>query len=672
MDTLTEAAHRRHAVHMQEDVGALRRAVADMASGRPGVRCADVELVATELATNLVRHTSAGGFVLYRPVGDGIELLAVDEGPGLRTKGASPASGPGLGVGLGVIERLARTFDLYSTERGTVVLARLCSRGRRIAPSFSWGAVNVPRGGDGVSGDGWSVAAKNMSIAVLLVDALGHGTGAHEVSQIALNVFSQHPPTDLRDFLRRVHKAIGVTRGAVLGVCTIDAAQDRLTYGGVGNIAGRVLLGEASRSLLSREGTLGTEVSAPTVDVVRDDWAPGAVLVLASDGLRSQWDPRAYPRLLEHDPSVVAATLYRDHARATDDATVLCVKDMRGRGRGTGDARHNAGPKPQSAKVDPMAKADLEAPWAEVADLRQELDQTNRGLIALYAELDEARAAEARLAMIVQSSDDAIFSMTPASVIDCWNPGAERLLGYTAADIVGAQVDVLFPSDVKEEFEDALARLRAGARAVPYDTWCRRCHGSMVEVAVTLSAMRDPAGRLIGYSALLHDLSAQRRREAELLVAEATREVTEDRERIARDLHDLVIQRVFAADLALQAVGNLVTAPDVQRRLHVISGELDTAISEIRSTIFGLKHGRHGGDQPAHTGAGGSDQGYREPGLLAAAQFRGADRRRGPRRRRRAPSGGCPGVAHQRSPPRTCLRRRGQRERGGGDGAARH
>ena len=138
MDAVTQAPHQRHAVRVQEDVGALRRAVARIASGRPGVRCADAELVATELATNLVRHTSAGGCVLYRPVGDRIKMLGVDEGPGLRTGGAFPASGPGLGVGLGVIERLATTFDIYSTEHGTVVLARLCSRGRRSAPSFSW------------------------------------------------------------------------------------------------------------------------------------------------------------------------------------------------------------------------------------------------------------------------------------------------------------------------------------------------------------------------------------------------------------------------------------------------------------------------------------------------------------------------------------------------------
>jgi len=244
--------------------------------------------------------------------------------------------------------------------------------------------------------------------------------------------------------------------------------------------------------------------------------------------------------------------------------------------------------------VAPSARADLEARRAEVAHLRHELDETNRGLIALYAELDQARAAEARLATIVQSSDDAIFSTTLDHLIDSWNPGAERLLGYRAADILGSQVEVLIPADVRDTFEDALARLRAGVRAMPYDTWCRGSHGTLIEVALTLSAMRDQAGQLIGYSALLHDLSAQRRREAELLVAQATREVSEDRERIARDLHDLVIQRVFAADLALHAVGSLVTAPDVQRRLHAIAGELDAAISEIRSTIFGLKQGSQG------------------------------------------------------------------------------
>jgi hypothetical protein len=299
-----------------------------MACEHPGVRRAVVEFVATELAMNLVQHTSAGGYVLYRPSAGGVELLGIDRGPGLKANGAS-VSRLGFGVGLGVIQRVASSFDLYSTERGTVVLARLCTRELATAPSFRWGAVNVPRGGDGVSGDGWSVADQDTGIAVLLVDGLGHGEGAHEASQISLTVFSRRPPTDLPEFICRVHKALGPGRGAVLGVCAIDAAADRLTYAGVGNISARLLTGESSRMLLNREGTLGTHVPLLDVDVNALDWSPGAILVLASDGVRSHWSLDAYPQLLQHDPTVVAATLYRDHVRTTDDATVLCVKDMR-------------------------------------------------------------------------------------------------------------------------------------------------------------------------------------------------------------------------------------------------------------------------------------------------------------------------------------------------------
>src|SRR5262249_61196747 len=123
-----------------------------------------------------------------------------------------------------------------------------------------------------------------------------------------------------------------------------------------------------------------------------------------------------------------------------------------------------------------------------------------------------AEAGRAGLATVLQVSRRRLLPDASRPGHGRLDPGAERLLGYTAANILGSQVDVLIPGDAKEEFEDALARLRAGVRAVPYDTWCRRSHGSLIEVAVTLSAMRDAGGKLVGYSALLHDLSTPRRR----------------------------------------------------------------------------------------------------------------------------------------------------------------
>ncbi|HXM56677.1 MAG TPA: hypothetical protein VOB72_14870, partial [Candidatus Dormibacteraeota bacterium] len=189
MEALSQAAHRRLAVREEEDAGALRRAVAALARSRPAIRGGQAELVATELATNIVKHATSGGYVLYRPLDPGIELVAVDRGPGLRRlpvegwrSWASPdvAHRPvlrrdGLGAGLTTVERLASTFDVYSArDLGTVVLARLgVGEAGRKWP-FDWGAVNVPLDGEDESGDGWAVAADG-GLAALAVDGLGHG-----------------------------------------------------------------------------------------------------------------------------------------------------------------------------------------------------------------------------------------------------------------------------------------------------------------------------------------------------------------------------------------------------------------------------------------------------------------------------------------------------------------
>lgn len=340
MEALSQPAHRRLAVREEEDAGALRRAVARLARGR-SIPPGHAELAATELATNIVKHAPPGGYVLYRPVDDGIELIAVDHGPGLRRLGgwrswaapgdeeAPPPRGrDGLGAGLAAVERLASAFDLYSRRgEGAVVLARLGAGEPHRAGSFRWGGVNVPLDGEGDSGDGWAVAVDGC-LAALVVDGLGHGADAHAAARAAVAAFGERP-ADLAGFVGRAHRAMRGTRGGVAGVCTIDQRADELTFVGVGNVAGRVLLDGASQSLVSREGTMGTQAPAPRFQPMRYRWGPGATLVLASDGLRSHWDPRSYQGLLEHDPGVVAATLQRDHARGTDDAAVLVVQDLR-------------------------------------------------------------------------------------------------------------------------------------------------------------------------------------------------------------------------------------------------------------------------------------------------------------------------------------------------------
>ena len=332
MAAVSEAAHRLCAVGPEEDVGALRRTVARLAVGQTGLRPGTAELVATELGTNLVRHAHPGGYVLVRKAGDGIELISVDRGPGMPVGALAPAAvaappvrGRGLNAGLSVVRRHAAEFDCYSSRRGTVVYARLGTGDAYPAGSWRFGAVNVPLGGDGESGDAWAVAPGGRP-AAMVVDGLGHGPAAAVAARAAVTVFGRDPAAAPDTLVKRAHEAMRGTRGGVLGTCLIDPERGELTYSAVGNITGRVVTAGRSVHLLDRPGTLGTHLPPPTIRSQHCPWEPGSVLVLASDGIRSGWHLDEHPRLLEHHPAVVAAVLHRDHGRPTDDATVLVVR----------------------------------------------------------------------------------------------------------------------------------------------------------------------------------------------------------------------------------------------------------------------------------------------------------------------------------------------------------
>jgi two-component system, NarL family, sensor histidine kinase DevS len=191
-----------------------------------------------------------------------------------------------------------------------------------------------------------------------------------------------------------------------------------------------------------------------------------------------------------------------------------------------------------------------------------------------------AQAAEAQLAAIVESSADGIFSMSDRGVITSWNPGAEAIFGFSRADVVGHHVGLFFPDDsVLEELLDSALRARL---AVAEARW-PRSDGTRIDVAVSVSTLA--VGNDAGFSVVVRDISelASVRSERDKLLISA------DRERIARDLHDLVIQRLFGAGLRLQgALGLIDNEPAVERVSSTIN-DLDATIKEIREAIFALE-----------------------------------------------------------------------------------
>ncbi len=203
--------------------------------------------------------------------------------------------------------------------------------------------------------------------------------------------------------------------------------------------------------------------------------------------------------------------------------------------------------------------------------------------------LRRGEALAARLAAIVRSSDVAIISTGPDRTVDSWNPAAERLLGYLAEEAVGRPVDSLVPGERRAELATNYEQVSAGGHVDLFDTVLQRKDGTLVEVAATLSAMRGPRGDMVGHSVMLRDLTERRRTQAQLAGAQADREVLAERERIARDLHDFVIQRIFTAGIGLEGVATAVTQPALAHRLQMITDELDAAVREIRSSIFTLR-----------------------------------------------------------------------------------
>jgi PAS domain S-box-containing protein len=121
--------------------------------------------------------------------------------------------------------------------------------------------------------------------------------------------------------------------------------------------------------------------------------------------------------------------------------------------------------------------------------------------------LRQAERASAYLSAIIESSDDAIVSKDLSGFITSWNGAAERIFGYTAAEIIGRHITLVIPADRLEEEDKILAALKAGERIDHYETVRRHKSGQPVQVSLTVSPIRDGTGKIIGASKVARDIS---------------------------------------------------------------------------------------------------------------------------------------------------------------------
>jgi PAS domain S-box-containing protein len=139
------------------------------------------------------------------------------------------------------------------------------------------------------------------------------------------------------------------------------------------------------------------------------------------------------------------------------------------------------------------------------------VDRVQRGERRLRSEDDRRQSQIAELAAIVQSSDDAIVGKTLDGTITSWNPGAERLYGYTADEVIGRSIGIIVPPERPDELPIILDRLGRGERVNHYDTVRVRKDGSRLEVSVTISPLHGASGQVVGAAAITRDVSERRR-----------------------------------------------------------------------------------------------------------------------------------------------------------------
>ncbi len=247
-----------------------------------------------------------------------------------------------------------------------------------------------------------------------------------------------------------------------------------------------------------------------------------------------------------------------------------------------------------------LASCIMEDPEARADKITQSiLDE----LPALRLKADKAVGL---LASIIDSSDDAIISKTLGGVITSWNSGAERLFGYTAAEAVGQHISLIIPLNRRDEETKILARLSRGERVEHFDTVRLRKDGSTLEISLTISPVRDAAGKIIGASKIAHDISARKRVEREL-------HESEQRFRTLADALDTQVQ--FRTQELRRRNAEILQQSD---QLRDLSGRLMSTQDEERRRIARDLHDSAGQNLAAlaMTVALIEEEGQRDPARL--------------------------------------------------------
>jgi len=315
--------------------GTARRLAAEMA-GRVGFdekRAREVGLAATEAVANLDIHAGGGHLVLRRTrQADqaGIEMVAIDGGPGMSDAAGAAADGFStagtLGLGIGMIERLSTECETWSAlGQGTVVVASFWPGP---APPAAWPAAGITRAmaDQEECGDEWAVRPVEAGIQLLLADGLGHGAMASLAAREAVRLFLEAPAEGPAGVMEHLHAGLHHTRGAAAAVVELCPAEARVSAAGIGNVRATIDSGDRRKDMVTNPGIVGHQ--ARSIAAFDYELTKEAVVVMHSDGVSNRWDLSSYPGLRRRHPLAAAAVLMRDAGTRRDDAAVVLARGM--------------------------------------------------------------------------------------------------------------------------------------------------------------------------------------------------------------------------------------------------------------------------------------------------------------------------------------------------------
>jgi hypothetical protein len=191
--------------------------------------------------------------------------------------------------------------------------------------SFQVKAIQESFPGEKVCGDGYYIKRMEDETRIFVGDGLGHGQHAHNAVTAAIEAFKECDESTPVGILRYIHQKVKKTRGLVGTVVILDHKEKLWKMSGVGNILTRVYQGLEYKSYMPHNGIIGMNIPNTMSDyeIPADKFQN---IIMASDGIKNKWDLSRYTSILKYDPAILAAAIFKDHARRTDDMTVVTGK----------------------------------------------------------------------------------------------------------------------------------------------------------------------------------------------------------------------------------------------------------------------------------------------------------------------------------------------------------